>query len=259
MPNTISLVGLSDIGRARSRNEDSLALSPSSAIAVVADGMGGHPSGDVASRIAATQATRMLEERLGSSSSPDEEPRSHMRAAMMESVMAAHRAIRAACGEDELLEGMGTTLTSMALDRDRKRYTLGHVGDSRAYLFRAGVLSQLTTDDTCVQARVDASELTPEQARHHPYSHVLTQCVGLEDEPAPHILDGVAAVDDVYLLCSDGLVGMLEDADIVSVMRERLGDAPSAANLEDTAQALVAAANEAGGNDNITVVLVLVG
>ncbi len=75
----------------------------------------------------------------------------------------------------------------MALDRDRKRYTLGHVGDSRAYLFRAGVLSQLTTHDTCVQARVDASELTPEQARHHPYSHVLTQCVGLEDEPAPHI------------------------------------------------------------------------
>jgi len=258
VPNTTTFVGLSDIGRVRTRNEDSLALLPSGGIAIVADGMGGHPSGDVASRIAADQTAEMLEERLGSGP-PVQGLSAGMRATMLESVMSAHQAIRKACAQDEELEGMGTTLTAMALDLDRKEYVLGHVGDSRAYCLRAGALVQLTQDDTWVQARVDAKELTPEQARRHPFGHILTQCVGLEDPPVPHVQDGTAVVGDVYLLCSDGLVGMLEDEDIERILREQLGVAPDLEVLEVAAQALVAAANEAGGHDNITVALVLVG
>ena len=258
VPNTTTFVGLSDIGRARTRNEDCLALLPSGGIAIVADGMGGHPGGDVASRIAAAQTGEMLEARLGSGP-PVQRQLEGMRATMLESVMSAHQAIREACAEDEELEGMGTTLTAMALDLDRKEYVLGHVGDSRAYCLRAAALVQLTRDDTWVQERVDAKELTPEQAKRHPFSHILTQCVGLEDPPVPHIQDGTAAVGDVYLLCSDGLVGMLEDEDIVRILREELGSAPDPDVLEGAAQALVAAANEAGGYDNITVALVLVG
>jgi len=152
---------------------------------------------------------------------------------------------------------VGTTLTAMAFDPDGKVYVLGHVGDSRAYRLRAGALDQLTPDDTWVQARVDAKDLTPEQAKRHPFGHILTQCVGLEDAPDPHIHDGTVAIGDVYLLCSDGLVGMLEDEDIARILRERLGEPPDPQVLETAGQALVDAANEAGGKDNITVALIL--
>lgn len=252
-----TFVGLSDIGRARTRNEDSLTLLPSAGIAIVADGMGGHPGGDIASQIAAAQAAEILDARLRPEA-PAQGLVAEMRSTMLESIMSAHQAIRAAVAQDEELEGMGTTLTAVALDFDTKDYVLGHVGDSRAYRLRAGELVQVTRDDTWVQERVDANELTPEQARTHPYGHILTQCVGLEEPPVPHVHEGTALVGDVYLLCSDGLVGMLEDKDIGSILREQLGDAPDRAALELTAQALVAAANEAGGHDNITVALVLV-
>ena len=257
VPNLTTFVGLSDIGRTRTRNEDSLAMLPSSGIAIVADGMGGHPGGDVASRIAAEKTGEMLEASLGSEA-PAQGRLAGMRATMLESVMSAHLAVRAAVAQDEELEGMGTTITAMALDVDRDQYVLGHVGDSRAYRLRAGKLVQLTRDDTWVQERVDANELTPEQARHHPYSHILTQCVGLEEPPAPHVHDGTAVARDVYLLCSDGLVGMLDDEDIVRILRKQLGGAPRPEALEVAAQELVAAANEAGGHDNITVSLVLI-
>ena len=253
-----TFIGLSDIGRTRTRNEDSLAMLPSSGIAIIADGMGGHTGGDVASRIAAARTSEMLDASLGSEA-PTQDLLAGMRATMLESVMSAHQAVRAAVAEDEELEGMGTTLTAMALDLNRNQYVLGHVGDSRAYRLRAGKLVQLTRDDTWVQERVDANELTPEQARDHPYGHILTQCVGLEEPPAPHVHDGTAEAGDVYLLCSDGLVGMLEDEDIVLILREQLGGAPHPEVLELAAQALVAAANEAGGYDNVTVALVLVG
>jgi len=182
VPNTTTFAGVSDIGRTRSRNEDSFALRPVGRIAVVADGMGGHPSGDVASRIAATRTADTLEARLGSGLK-SQGGLVEIRATMSQCVMSAHHAIRDACARGEDLEGMGTTLTAMAFDLDGKAYVLGHVGDSRAYRLRADVLDQLTPDDTWVQASVDANELTPEQAKRHPFGHILTQCVGLADPP----------------------------------------------------------------------------
>jgi protein phosphatase len=254
VPKPPSVIGLSDIGRARSRNEDSFCVAPEQGVAVVADGMGGHPGGDVASRIAAEMATNVLREAAGTGSAND--PVTHMRTAMARSVVAAHEAIRAQGRSDPELAGMGTTLTAMIVDAPTGRYVLGHVGDSRAYLFRDGRLTQLTRDDTWVQERVEASQLTPAQARRHPFGHLLTQCLGLDDPPIPHILGGDAEPGDAYLLCTDGLVGMLEDEEMERILLEHLGTNGVPQEAEAPVRALLEAANEAGGLDNITAALV---
>lgn len=257
VPKPPSVVGLSDIGKARTRNEDSLYLLPELGVAVVADGMGGHPGGDIASRIAAEVAAQVLANARAQASG-DVAP-SRLREAMSRSIVAAHQRIRSHGLDEPELEGMGTTLTALLVDVDSATYVLGHVGDSRAYLFRGGKLSQLTRDDTWVQERVDAAQLTPEQARNHPFGHLLTQCLGLEEPPVPHITDGAVAAGDTYLLCTDGLVGMLDDGELERILREQthgngVGDA-----AEAPVRALLDAANAAGGYDNITAAIVRVG
>ena len=254
MPHLSTVVGFSDVGRARSRNEDSLSLLPDLGVAVVADGMGGHPGGDVASRIAAETATRILQDQLPQGGDAQE--------VMLRSVLSAHAAIRAEGERKPDLDGMGTTITALALDPVSDTFVLGHVGDSRAYRYRAGTLTQLTKDDTWVQERIDAQQLTPEQARRHPFSHLLTQCLGLEDTPVPHISRGPVQVGDVYLLCTDGLVGMVEDQALEEILGREIGgngDSADALHREPVVRALVDAANEAGGYDNITAVLVTIG
>lgn len=257
MPYVTTLAGLSDIGRARSRNEDTLTLVPDTVVAVVADGMGGHPGGDIASRVAARTAAEELSARLGSDGDV-QDAGGGLGAAMAESVMRAHDAVLEEGTRDPSLEGMGTTLTVMAVDPATGGYALGHVGDSRAYLYRGGELVQLTRDDTWVQERVEANELTLEQARSHPFGHILTQCIGLEEGPEPHVLEGTVEVGDAYLLCTDGLVGMLDDQVVAAILSERLGRRPRGDDAEAAAAALVAAANEAGGYDNVTVALLIV-
>jgi PPM family protein phosphatase len=256
VPNTPLVVGLTDVGQTRTRNEDSLSLIPSLGVAVVADGMGGHPGGNVASRIAAQTAAQVLQEEL-EGSSPDDPP-TRMGAAMTRSVFRAHEEIRAHGAKEPELDGMGTTITALAVDASSDAYVLGHVGDSRAYLFRDGKLTQLTRDDTWVQERVDLDQLTAEQARRHPFAHLLTQCLGLEETPEPHIMHGSVRIGDVYLLCSDGLVGMLEDAQLADILAEKLGANGTPGGGEPAVQALLDAANAAGGYDNITAVLVTI-
>lgn len=251
---TPSVVGLSDIGRTRARNEDSLFVVPHLGVAVVADGMGGHPGGDVASRIAAETAAHVLVEALALP--PEKQPVSaHMRDAMSRSVERAHQGIRAQGLETPELDGMGTTLTAMVVDVASLTYVLGHVGDSRAYRFRGGELVQLTRDDTWVQERIEAQQLTPEEGRHHPFGHLLTQCLGLDEPPVPHILDGDVEPGDAYLLCTDGLVGMLDDEQLTAILADHLARNGSAGD-EAPVRALLDAANEAGGHDNITAALV---
>jgi len=242
----------------RTRNEDCLYVLPELGVALVADGMGGHPSGNVASRIAAEAAASVLRDELsGGEGHPD--PLTRMGVAMRRSVAQAHRAIRAEGEREPDLEGMGTTLTAMAVDPETDAYVLGHVGDSRAYRFRAGSLTQLTRDDTWVQERIEANLLTPEQARRHPFGHLLTQCLGLDDTPTPSILQGEVAVGDAYLLCTDGLVGMLEDVQVEQILARELSAGAPAERLEPALQSLLDAANDAGGHDNITAVLVSIG
>lgn len=257
MAHNLILTGLSEVGRVRRRNEDSLILAPELGVAVVADGMGGHPGGDVASRVAAEYAIRRLGTLLPR---PDEPPpegmEEAMRSAMTETVLGAHQAVRARSARHPDLEGMGTTLTAIAVDRDSGLCAIGHVGDSRMYRLRGSDLVQLTHDDTWVQMRVDARELTPAQARRHPHSHILTQCLGLDDPPEPQISTGQVADGDVYLLCTDGLIGMLDDRDLYAVLRESAYNPDHTAGLELARDALVRLANDRGGHDNITVALV---
>lgn len=254
---TTTVVGHTDVGKVRSRNEDSFTLVPDHGLAVVADGMGGHPGGDVASKVAAESAAGVIQGRLPSLQHLDEQDLTgQLNNTMSESVMTAHAEIRAMGERVPELDGMGTTLTALVIHHPTGTYALGHVGDSRAYLMRRGRLTQLTRDDTWVQERLEASQLTPEQAKKHPFGHLLTQCVGLVDPPQPQVLGGSVETGDAFLLCTDGLIGLVDDEDVERILAEQLNGEPEGSTR--AVEALVEAANEAGGFDNITAVLVTV-
>ena len=254
LPSLRSVRGQSDIGRIRRRNEDALALNGSSGVAVVADGMGGHPGGDVASRLAVSATADALADAMQGCPDPAGFV-AHMRAIMLDAVLGAHATIRERGVQEPHLNGMGTTLTAMVTHPDTGAWVIGHVGDSRAYRIHGETMDQVTRDDTWIQQQIENNpDLDPARARHSPYAHLLTQCLGLEDTPTPQILDGTAAPGDRFLLCSDGLVGMLEDDTMLSILAQAFSEngADPAAPLLN----LVEAANEAGGHDNITAVLV---
>lgn len=232
--------GHTDVGRVRSRNEDALLQLPLRGIAAVADGMGGHAAGDVASRIAVDvvdDRTRDLEH----------DPAG----ALADAIRAAHEAIVRAARADPELQGMGTTLTVLRV-HDRDGCLIAHVGDSRAYRWRDGQLEQLTRDQTWVQQQVDAGAISRENARHHPFSSILTGALGVEDQELEiQLLEPECRPGDTFLLCSDGLVARLSDDELQAVLLGHPDD-----DLDGAARALVHAANEAGGPDNITVALV---
>ncbi len=235
-----SCAARTDVGVIRSGNEDTYLMAADRGLFVVADGMGGHAAGEVASEMAA----RLIAERFApvKGMSDDE---------LMGQMVGAIRASNAAIYERTLQEpdkrGMGTTATALALLP--QRYLIGHVGDSRAYILRGGVLTQLTKDHSYVQEQVDAGRLTPEEARVHPYANVITRCVGSNGDVVPDLYIGNLDPDDLLLLASDGLTGMIEDDEMRAILLEELP-------LEATVDRLIAEANRRGGLDNITVILV---
>lgn len=236
---TFTFAGHTDVGRVRARNEDALFLQPLRGIAAVADGMGGHAAGDVASRIAVDVLDDRTRE-LG----PDP------RTALVDAVRTAHNAIIKAARADPELQGMGTTLTALRA-HEEDGCLIAHVGDSRAYRWRDDKLVQLTRDQTWVQEQVEAGTISRERARTHPFSSVLTGALGTEDQDFDvQVLEPVCEPGDTFLLCSDGLNARLTDPEILTVLQAHAHD------LDAAAHALVDAANEAGGPDNITVALV---
>ena len=213
---------------------------PDRGIFVVADGMGGHAAGEVASDM----AVRHIARELGSLKGLGDKD-------VTERMQSAIRAANAAIFQRTLTEhdkrGMGTTLTSLVLYGTR--FLIGQVGDSRAYLLREGKLTQVTKDHSYVQEQVDAGYLTAEQARTHPYSNVITRCVGANSDVMPDIYVGTVKPHDVFLLASDGLTGMLEDYQLAELLSaERMP--------EEEVDSLIAEANRHGGLDNITAVIV---
>ncbi len=238
----ISCAGNTDVGVVRSGNEDSFLLDCAKGLFIVADGMGGHAAGEVASEMAVHIVAKELGSLRGLS---DGEAAARMRAAI--------RKANAAIFDRTLAEhdkrGMGTTTTVMVLFS--RRYLIGQVGDSRAYLLREGELLQLTKDHSYVQEQVDAGLLTPEQARTHPYSNVITRCVGANEDVAPDVYFGNLEQGDVVLLASDGLTGMLEDNQIATIMSAE-------ENPEGAVNKMIADANRRGGLDNITAIVVRV-
>lgn len=224
-----------DIGRRRRVNEDSALAGPS--LLAVADGMGGHPHGDVASAAAITVLTE-----APLAGDLDGDPAAALAAAV---ARAAARLEELAAGDPEL-RGMGTTLTAMAWDG--AGFAVAHIGDSRAYLLRGGDLFQITRDHTMVQTLVDEGRLTPDQAANHPHGSTLLRALLPGGDQRPDLFRQDAAPGDRYLLCSDGLSGFVP----AGAIRDALA---GAARPADAVARLIALADAAGGPDNITCVV----
>jgi serine/threonine protein phosphatase PrpC len=243
-PMNVEFHSVTDTGRARSNNEDSVAVDGSAALAVLADGMGGYNAGEVASGMATSfirsELGRWLQEASANAADAD------VRRAMDICVDNANRAIFNAANSNPQYAGMGTTLV-VAVFRDT-RLLLGHVGDSRAYRLRGGRLLQLTRDHSLLQEQIDAGLITAEQAAFSTNKNLVTRAVGVEDTVLLETHLHEVQPGDLYLMCSDGLSDMLDDATLGQLLQ---GDE----SLEDAASALVEAANEAGGKDNIAVIL----
>ena len=225
--------GFTDPGRKRRRNEDSFVIDPP--LFAVADGMGGAQAGEVASRLAAA-AFREFHDADGL------EPEERLAAIIQE----ANRRIYERASGDAQVSGMGTTITAALVSADA--LVIGHVGDSRAYRLRDGHFEQLTEDHSLVADLVRSGRLTPEEADAHPQRSVITRALGTDREVDVDTFSVGVENDDLFLLCSDGLTSMVADEDIRDLLT-------GARDLEQAGKGLVKAANRAGGEDNITVVL----
>ena len=229
-----------DVGIVRSGNEDNYLMLSDRGLFIVADGMGGHAAGEVASEM----AVRLIAREVGSLKGLDNSGASSR---LAQAIRTANDAIFSRTLAEHDKRGMGTTATVMVLLPGR--YLIGQVGDSRAYLLRNGALHQLTKDHSYVQEQVDAGLLTPEQARVHPYANVITRCVGASVDVVPDIYFGHLQPGDVVLLASDGLTGMLEDEQLERILRVDGGP-------ERWVDRMITEANRRGGLDNITAIAV---
>jgi protein phosphatase len=226
--------GLTDTGRRRRHNEDAFVCDPP--LFAIADGMGGAQAGELASRL----ATAAIEE--GAADARDED-------GVVAVVRAANALIFERAVSDPEVAGMGTTATVALVDESAETLTIAHVGDSRAYRYRHGVLEQLTTDHSLVAELVRSGRLTEAEAAVHPHRSVITRALGTEAEVEVDTVTLPLAAGDVILLCSDGLSAMVRADEIVRVLESSGGDPHQAT------AALVRAANAAGGDDNVTVVV----
>jgi serine/threonine protein phosphatase PrpC len=223
--------GRSDTGRKRRHNEDAFVVHPP--LFAVADGMGGAQAGELASRLAAEAVAGEAGDTGGLER-------------VTSLVQAANRRVYDRSREDSAVSGMGTTLT-VALVEDGV-VTIGHVGDSRAYMLRDGALEQLTHDHSLVAELVRSGRLTPEEAEQHPQRSVITRALGTDPNVDVDTYSVDARPGDVFLLCSDGLTSMVGDAAILRIVEQHRD------NLDTAARELIATANRGGGEDNITVV-----
>ena len=241
----------SDAGRVRENNEDSVCFAPELNLFVLSDGMGGQASGEVASRLAAETIVARCRESDESASSAGSangaDGASEIPERLADGVRAANRAVHQASQTSKELRGMGATVVAVWFTKERVH--VAHVGDSRAYRLRAGQLEQLTQDHSFVAEQVRRGAMTEQEAGSSNLQNVLTRALGVDDE-VPVDVDGQLLLEgDTILLCSDGLTRELSDAQIAAVLGEA-GDA------QDAAELLVALANQAGGEDNITAVVV---
>ena len=224
--------GVSDTGRRRRRNEDAYVVQPP--LFAVADGMGGAQAGEVASRLA---AEALRDEESGDGAGEE-------RVAQL--IQEANRRVYARSHEDASASGMGTTMTVALVDGGR--VSIGHVGDSRAYLIRDGRLEQLTEDHSLVAELLRSGQLSPEEAERHPQRSVITRALGTDPDVDVDTFSIDARPGDVFMLCSDGLTTMVPDERILETIQNSRQD------LEAAARQLVSNANRGGGEDNITVV-----
>jgi PPM family protein phosphatase len=244
---TLEFASLSDRGKVRLNNEDACGhivpgtpeeLDERGAVFVVADGMGGHRGGEIASRI----AVRTI---LAFYSADGEQDRSQ---ALAFAFREANKTIIEESVADSALFGMGTTCTALALHNGHAYFA--HVGDSRGYLLRGGVIQQITNDHSIVGEMVRSGIISDEDARHHPKRNVITRSLGAQEDTAADVPTSPMTIHagDVFMLCSDGLTTYLSDQDLATILSEN--------PPEEACRKMVAVANDAGGRDNITVQVV---
>lgn len=228
------------VGKIRARNEDSFFVSQigehDALLAIVADGMGGHNAGEIAS----SEAVKTLK---ASITSADDNPKDALEIA----IQCANNEIYNMSKNEPSLHGMGTTITACVILNNK--VTAAQVGDSRLYLVRGGKITQITKDHSLVEMLLESGSITKEDAKHHPQKNVITRALGTNNSVETDIYEFDVLDDDVILLCSDGLVNMLDDGVILSMITE-------CPDFSDIAKDLVKAAENAGGDDNITVILI---
>lgn len=224
-----------DVGRVRKQNEDAAYMDEERGIYVVADGMGGHLAGEVASQMAIDAIKHMAQRHHAASIS-----------VLRDTVCTAHEAIFAHARKNQNCSGMGTTISAMW--RGGRYMYIAHVGDSRIYRLRGGELEQITQDHSLVEELVRARIITRAEARNHPRRNIITRALGTPGENAPDMLATDVKKGDLWLLCSDGLTGMVSDEEITDVLT---GDE----SLDIKADTLIKMALAAGGRDNVTLIL----
>lgn len=248
-----SSCGITDIGRKRQKNEDSYLVNDKLKLYVVADGMGGHAGGEFASKIAVST----VEEILKGEDKKDAPKDSYLDSSnkdvvfqekLKEAIARAGSKICHKSVEEPELRGMGTTATAL-LFQDEKAY-IAHVGDSRIYCLRGPELHQLTEDHSLVHEQLKSGLITADEAKNHQLKNIITRSVGVQEEVEIDTLVWDAKPGDKYVMCSDGLSNMVTDPEIKDIVGRY--------NIENGAKALVDLANERGGDDNITLILVTI-
>ena len=240
-------VGRTETGHVRASNQDALAILNDCGVWIVADGMGGHPAGDIAAQTAVAMAAQRARERAAWL-------REHPSAAaefVADLVTSADRGIHDLMLAKPSLKGMGTTFVALAIPSTSMSLAhIAHLGDSRAYFYRMGQLKQLTRDHTLVEKWVQRGQIDAATALTHPERHVLTKCLGMGVDMKPELTETPVAPHDLIMLCSDGLTKMLNDAAIASVLSRANGDPYRACHH------LIEQALNNGGEDNVTVIVV---
>src|SRR5512138_1301163 len=243
----LSHAGTSDVGRKRTHNEDAYLLLPEENLFCVADGMGGHASGEVAARIAVEEMAEFF--RMTGRDEDATWPfkldpaRAYDDNRLLTGVKLANLRIFERAASDQRLRGMGTTLVAASFPRGRPQVIIGHVGDSRAYLFRGGAIRQVTEDHSLLNDYKKTRALTPEEIEAFPHKNVIVRALGMKDTVDVDVREEPLEDGDVVLLCSDGLSGLVPDPVLAEAIRGNVGD------LKLAAQVLVDEANAAGGTD----------
>ena len=247
----IDSVGRTHVGMKRDHNEDNFQLVPEVNLFIVADGMGGHAAGEVASGIAVEEVAEFfrMTERDEEATWPNKMDRSrnYDENRLATAIQLCNSRIREAASADARQKDMGTTIVTTFF-KPEAAY-VGHVGDSRVYRFRDGELTQITEDHSLLNQYIKAKKLTPEEIENFPHKNVISRALGMKDQVEVDVVADPSRAGDVYLLCSDGLSGMITDPDMAKILGDNLDDLDTAADL------LIEAANANGGHDNVTVVL----
>lgn len=239
------IYGKTDVGLVREKNEDAFffeQISNNMAFAIVCDGMGGQAGGEIASNKAIEFISNNLKSNL-----KEGMKNNSVRYLLESSIATANSIIFDISNEAQELKGMGTTIVLAVINNNTLH--IAHAGDSRAYLLRANDLHRLTVDHSIVQTLVDHGELTEDQAKVHPNKNIITRALGVQKDIVADLSEVYLQQDDILLLCTDGLSNLVEDDDIKTALNDDISLAP---------EKLIQIANKAGGNDNITAVVLVV-